>query len=585
MQTFQGIAVSPGVAIGEAFVVDNEGFRIPRRFIAPEAVEGELLRLRTSVDSVATQLQEYAQDVSVQLGEQYGAIFRAQLQMLRDSRLQEELQQLIEQRLYSAEYAVSRALRRYAKVFERLENRYMAERAHDIFDIEKRLLHDLLGRKREGLSNLSSPVLLLAHDLTPSETANLNPEYVLGFAAEIGGPGGHTAIVAEALEIPAVVGAGAFVSEVSGGDLVIIDGDEGRVILRPDEATLFRYRQQAELQRNQAQRLEALRDLPAETTDGVHVELCANIEFPREVVACRARGADGVGLYRTEFLYLGSSHDPTEEDHFRAYSEVVQAMQGKPVVIRTLDLGADKMGLGPRSEHEKNPFLGLRSVRLSLRNLPLFRRQLRAILRASALGDVRVMFPLISTLGELRQAKSVLTDLMDDLDAEGVPFNRQLPVGMMVEVPAAATLIEWFVQEVDFLSIGTNDLIQYTLAVDRGNRDVASLYNAADPAILHLVRRVVAAGDQARISTSLCGQMSSSPLFTMLLLGLGLRHMSVPPSAIPEVKRVCRQVSLAQCEAVAQKALRLDTALEVNDYLKQELAHAVPHAVEVMSRT
>jgi len=366
---------------------------------------------------------------------------------------------------------------------------------------------------------------------------------------------------------------------------VIIDGDEGRVILRPDEATLFRYRQQAELQRNQAQRLEALRDLPAETTDGVHVELCANIEFPREVVACRARGADGVGLYRTEFLYLGSSHDPTEEDHFRAYSEVVQAMQGKPVVIRTLDLGADKMGLGPRSEHEKNPFLGLRSVRLSLRNLPLFRRQLRAILRASALGDVRVMFPLISTLGELRQAKSVLTDLMDDLDAEGVPFNRQLPVGMMVEVPAAATLIEWFVQEVDFLSIGTNDLIQYTLAVDRGNRDVASLYNAADPAILHLVRRVVAAGDQARISTSLCGQMSSSPLFTMLLLGLGLRHMSVPPSAIPEVKRVCRQVSLAQCEAVAQKALRLDTALEVNDYLKQELAHAVPHAVEVMSRT
>jgi phosphotransferase system enzyme I (PtsI) len=521
----------------------------------------------------------------VQLGEQYGAIFRAQLQMLRDSRLQEELQQLIEQRLYSAEYAVSRALRRYAKVFERLENRYMAERAHDIFDIEKRLLHDLLGRKREGLSNLSSPVLLLAHDLTPSETANLNPEYVLGFAAEIGGPGGHTAIVAEALEIPAVVGAGAFVSEVSGGDLVIIDGDEGRVILRPDEATLFRYRQQAELQRNQAQRLEALRDLPAETTDGVHVELCANIEFPREVVACRARGADGVGLYRTEFLYLGSSHDPTEEDHFRAYSEVVQAMQGKPVVIRTLDLGADKMGLGPRSEHEKNPFLGLRSVRLSLRNLPLFRRQLRAILRASALGDVRVMFPLISTLGELRQAKSVLTDLMDDLDAESVPFNRQLPVGMMVEVPAAATLIEWFVQEVDFLSIGTNDLIQYTLAVDRGNRDVASLYNAADPAILHLVRRVVAAGDQARISTSLCGQMSSSPLFTMLLLGLGLRHMSVPPSAIPEVKRVCRQVSLAQCEAVAQKALRLDTALEVNDYLKQELAHAVPHAVEVMSRT
>lgn len=583
MQTFQGIAVSPGVAIGEAFVVDDEGFRIPRRFIARDAVEAELQRLQTSVDAVSAQLREYGQDVAIQLGEQYGAIFFAQQQMLRDAKLQDELQSLIQQRLYTAEYAVTRTLRRYAKVFQGLENRHMAQRAHDIFDIEKRLLCDLLGSQREDLSNLSSPVILIAHDLTPSEAANLNPQFVLGFAAEIGGPGGHTAIVAEALEIPAVVGAGSFVSEAAGGDLVIIDGDEGRVILRPDEETLVRYRRQAELQRSQAARLEVLRDLPAETTDGVHIELYANIEFPREVSACRARGADGIGLYRTEFLYLGSSQDPTEEDHFRAYAHVVEAMQGRPVVIRTLDLGADKMGLSPRSENERNPFLGLRSIRLSLRNLPIFRRQLRALLRASALGDVRVMFPLISTLAELRQAKSVLMDIMDDLDEEQVPFNRQLPVGMMVEVPAAATLIENFVHEVDFLSIGTNDLIQYTLAVDRSNREVASLYNAGDPAILQLVRRVVSAGDQARISTSLCGQMSSNPLFTMLLLGLGLRHLSVPPSAIPEIKHVCRQVSVAQCEVIAQKALRLDTALEVNDYLKQELAHFVPNLAQTVS--
>lgn len=583
MQTFQGIAVSPGVAIGEAFVVDDEGFRIPRRFIPRDAVESELQRLQVSVDAVAAQLREYGQDVALQLGDQYGAIFFAQLQMLRDAKLQDELQSLIQQRLCTAEYAVTRTLRRYAKVFQEMENRYMAQRAHDIFDIEKRLLRDLLGSQREDLSNLSSPVILIAHDLTPSEAANLNPQFVLGFAAEIGGPGGHTAIVAEALEIPAVVGAGAFVSEVAGGDLVIIDGDEGRLILRPDEDTLVRYKRQAELQRSQAARLEVLRDLPAETTDGVHIELYANIEFPREVSACRARGADGIGLYRTEFLYLGSSQDPTEEDHFRAYAHVVEAMQGRPVVIRTLDLGADKMGLSPRSENERNPFLGLRSIRLSLRNLPIFRRQLRAILRASALGDVRVMFPLISTLAELRQAKSVLMDIMDDLDEEQVPFNRQLPVGMMVEVPAAATLIENFVNEVDFLSIGTNDLIQYTLAVDRSNREVASLYNAGDPAILQLIRRVVTAGDQARISTSLCGQMSSNPLFTMLLLGLGLRHLSVPPSAIPEIKHVCRQVSVAQCEVIAQKALRLDTALEVNDYLKQELAHFVPNLAQTVS--
>ncbi len=576
MQIFQGIAVSPGVAIGEAFVLDNEGFRIPRRTVSQDAVEDEIGRLRQSVEAVSRDLERYRQAIAGQLGEQYGAIFSAQLQMLRDARLQTELENLIRARHFTPEYAVSRTLRGYAKVFQNLENRYMAERAHDVQDIEKRLLRDLLGRQRQELAHVREPVIVLTHDLTPSEAANLDPRYVLAFVSEVGGPGGHTAIVAEALELPAVVGTGPFLSEVSGGDRLIVDGDHGQVILRPDAETLTRYQREAEQHRSQAERLKQLRDLPAETLDGHRIHLNANIEFPREVESCIARGADGIGLYRTEFLYLGSAEDPTEADHFEAYRKVVQAMKGRPVVIRTLDLGADKMGRDPQDENERNPFLGLRSIRLSLRNLPLFRTQLRAILRASAFGPVQVMFPLISTLDELRQAKGILFDLMQDLEQAGEPFDQRIQVGMMVEVPAAAMLTERFAKEVDFLSIGTNDLIQYTLAVDRSNKDVASLYNASDPSIVQLIHRVVEAARQPGIPVALCGQMSASPVYTMLLLGLGLTELSVPPVAIPEIKNVCRRVTLGDCQRVAERALQLETAAEVTDYLKEELARVLP---------
>ncbi|MCP4190524.1 MAG: phosphoenolpyruvate--protein phosphotransferase [Planctomycetaceae bacterium] len=576
MQTFQGIAVSPGVAIGEAIVVDNEGFRIPRRFVDPGTVDDELDRLRISVDSVAEDLERHRRDVSEQLGDEYGAIFSAQQQMLRDAKLQNEIEDLIRARHYSPEYSVSRTLRRFAKVFQNLENRFMAERAHDIVDIEKRLLSNLLGKQREELSHLTSPGIVLAHELTPGEAANLDPKFVLAFASEIGGPGGHTAIVAKALEIPAVVGTGSFLNEIASGDLLLIDGDHGQVILQPDDETIQRCNREAEQHRSMAAQLETLRDLPAETLDGQQIDLNANIEFPREVKSCSARGADGIGLYRTEFLYLGSGEPPSEEDHFQAYAQVVQSMQGHPIVIRTLDLGADKMGQTQEIEPERNPFLGLRSIRLSLRNLPLFRTQLRAILRASTLGDVRVMFPLISTVQELRQAKAELCAIMDDLSNAGIDFNARIPVGMMVEVPAAAMTIDRFVKESDFISIGTNDLIQYTLAVDRSNKDVAELYNASDPAILQLIYRVTQAAQQGSIPATLCGQMSASSIYTMLLLGLGLRSLSVPPSAIPEIKNVCRRVSIDQCEHVARQALQMETADEVTNYLKQELAKALP---------
>jgi len=576
MERLQGIAVSPGIAIGEVLVLDNEGFRIPRRFLPRDAVEEELSRLEGAFEAAIAEVEHSRQQVAAQLGDEYAAIFSAHIQMLRDKRLHEEIEEMIRKRHYSPEYSVSRALRRYAKVFQSLEGQYMAERANDIFDIEKRLLRNLLGRAREELSTITSPVLVLAHNLTPSETANLNPRFALGFVTEIGGPGSHTAIVAEGLGIPAVVGIGPFLTDVSGGDTVIIDGDQGQIVLHPDEETLAHYRHEVEEQRSLATKLEMLRELPAITTDGELISLMGNIEFPYEAELCEERGADGIGLYRTEFLYLGRDDDPTEELHFEAYSGVAQAMKGQPIIMRTLDLGADKMRSLPNPEDERNPFLGLRSIRLALRNRDLFRTQLRAILRASSFGDIRIMFPLISTIVELRQARMVLADAMEDLEEAGIDFDRKIKVGMMVEVPSAIIMMDRFVEEVDFFSIGTNDLIQYCLAVDRSNKDVANLYSAADPAVIRMIDMAVRTANEHSIPISLCGQMGGNPMYTMLLLGLGLRSFSVTPAAVPELKRVCRSVSIDQCNHVAEQVSTLESAHMVKAYLKEELTKVFP---------
>ncbi len=576
MERLQGIAVSPGIAIGEALVLDNEGFRIPRRFLPRDAVEQELERLGKAFDAAVEEVEHNRKRVADQLGDDYAAIFSAHLQMLRDPRLHEEIQEMIRTRHYSPEYAVSRALRRYAKVFQSLEGKYMAERANDIFDIEKRILRNLLGRRREELSQITSPVLVLAHNLTPSETAHLNPRFVLGMVTEIGGPGSHTAIVAEGLGIPAIVGVGPFMTDISGGDTIIIDGDQGQIILHPDEETLARYRHEVEEQRNLAAKLETLRDLAAETTCGQKITLLGNIEFPHEVKQCQERGAAGIGLYRTEFLYLGVDDDPSEETHFEAYASVANDIKDQPIVMRTLDLGADKMRSLPDPEDERNPFLGLRSIRLALRNRDLFRVQLRAILRASTLGDIRIMFPLVSTMLEFRQAKMVLADAMEDLEELGIEFNRDLQIGMMVEVPSAIMMMDRFVEEVDFFSIGTNDLIQYCLAVDRSNKDVASLYTGADPAVIRMIQMALTTANQHNIPISMCGQMSGNPMYTMLLLGMGLRSFSVTPAAVPEVKRVCRSVNIEQCEKVAEHVRTLEGAREVKTYLKEELSKVFP---------
>ncbi len=581
MEIKRGIAVSPGVAIGPALVLDTEGFRIPQRFVPVTEVNEEIARLQQALAAAAAQTNETQQAVTAKLGGQYGAIFSAHALLLSDPGLLREIETLIRTQHFAAEYAVTRVMRRFAKAMEGIDDSYLSARISDLFDIEKRILTNLLGQRREQLHHLSESVIVLAHDLTPSETATLDTARVHGFATEAGGRTSHTAIVAGVLEIPAVVGLGKFVTDVSGGDVVIVDGNRGILILNPDEETLERYEQTRSQMQSFESGLTELRDLPAVTRDGVQVHLYGNIEFPHEAAHCLERGAEGVGLYRTEFLYLDKKSDPTEAEHFDAYLTVLKALgPTRPVVIRTLDLGADKFL--PRSEvghHERNPFLGLRSVRLCLRNLTLFKTQMRAILRASASGDVRIMFPMISTLLELRQCKMILAEVKEDLEDEGIAFNPNLPIGTMIEVPSAAILAEQFAREVDFFSIGTNDLVQYTLAADRNNEAVASIYNPGDPAVLRLIDIVVRAGCKFKITVNVCGEMSGEPQYTMLLLGLGLRQLSATPHNIPEIKKIIRSVTLAESVAVTQEAMRLETARDVNNYLREQTRRIFPEVL------
>ena len=582
MKVFTGIAVSPGVVSGPVLVLGSENFRIPRKYVGRDAIDDEVSRFRAALEHVCHDIKANEQLVSSQLGAQYGAIFSAHLQMAQDPRLVREVEVLIREQTRSPEFAVSRVLRSYAEQLEKMGDRYLSERALDIFDLEKRLLRQLLGESREELKNLTEPVIVLAHDLTPSETATLNTKFVLGFATEVGGRTSHTAILAGALEIPAIVGLGRCVASVSGGETVILDGDNGRLIVDPDGETVARvYDMQARSERIRV-RLGLMETLPAETLDGQRVTICGNIEFPEEVSHCIKRGADGVGLYRTEFLFLSGNREPSESDHYEAYCKVVDACGDLPVVIRTLDIGADKVPqlLEHQFSEVQNPMLGLRSIRLSLLNTPMFKRQLRAILRASVHGNVRVMFPLISTLLEYRQAKMILTDVMEDLEEEGIPFQRNIPIGMMVEVPSAVILAEEFAREVDFFSIGTNDLIQYTLACDRSDPTVSNLYRSGDPSILRLIQMVLRAAEKYGKPVTVCGQMSSDPRFIPLLLGMGLRSLSATPQAIPRLKEVVRNLSISDAVRISQHACSLDLARDVEHYLQGELSRLCPDLVD-----
>jgi len=580
MEIRRGVAVSPGVAIGPALVLDTEGILIPIRSVPPEQVEGEVRRLRTALADASRLAQEKQVKLSAKLGKEIADIFQAHSGLYEDPKLVRDAEALIRANNYSAEYGVSRAVRAIMKQLESAGISPMAARLQaDFVDLEKQLLLLLQGEAGQPLAAITNPIVVLAHDLTPSETAILDPSTVHALATESGGATSHTAILAGALEIPAVVGVGRFLSDVSGGDTVIVDGYQGLLILDPDEETLRRYTDLRSRDLSTSAAHQILQETsPALTKDGERVHLFGNIEFPGEARHCLDRGADGVGLYRTEFLYINKSGDPTEEEHFLAYKSVLQEIgPERPVVIRTLDLGGDKFtAAAGLSKQEKNPFLGLRSVRLCLKNQPMFKTQLRAILRASVYGDLRIMFPMVSTAMELRQCKSILLEVQEDLDEAKIPFKTDIPIGTMIEVPSAALMADVLARQVDFFSIGTNDLVQYTLAADRNNETVADLYNAADPSILRLLGHVIRAANAADIEVNICGEMSGEPMFAQLLLGLGVRQLSATPRKIPELKRIVRLIAIPEAERVAGEALQLETAREVTSYLREQLRRILP---------
>jgi len=575
MEIKKGIAVSPGIAIAKPIIIDAEDYRIPKRSILTSVRVAEVKKVRDAFRKAVEELEKVESGEQVAEGD-IKDIFAVHLRFLKDRSLRKKITDLVFSELLTAEYAVSTTLRDIANHFASMPDRYVSERATDIYDIERRLLRHLLGRKREDIEHISHEVVVIAHELGPTQTASFDKKYIKGFATDAGGRTSHTAIVARSLGIPAVVGLEDVTRNIDPTATVVIDGNRGMVVIDPDAPTLKQYQRFAAEFESLEKELDTIRDLDAVTRDGVTVELLGNIEFPHEAEIVLDKGGTGIGLYRTEFLYLYNQTEPTEEDHYNAYSEVIRVLGDMPVIIRTMDLGADKFTQSRRFEREPNPFLGLRSIRFCLQNLVMFKTQLRAILRASVHGDVRLMFPLITSLHELRQAKMIIRDVMEDLDEGSIEYKPDIPVGIMIETPSAALTASILATECDFFSIGTNDLIQYTLAVDRGNERVSTLYSGADPAVVNLLRSVVHEANKARISASICGEMASEPEFIMLLLGLGFRTFSLAPPMIPEIKKLVRSVTIESCNNLARKVLLMNSEREVINYLRSATMKVLP---------
>ncbi|HZL34199.1 MAG TPA: phosphoenolpyruvate--protein phosphotransferase [Tepidisphaeraceae bacterium] len=578
MEIKKGIGVSPGVVISTAVVLDAEDLLIAKRSVGADQSAVESQRLAAAVAQSIVDLGKLRDTLAGEVGKEIASIFDFHIGVLRDKSLLDQIEKELQTHHMTAEYAVSVVMRRYANTIAAIKDKYLSDRVKDIHDVEKRLLRLLIGQKHQDLGRLTQDVVVIAHDLLPSQTAALSRSHVKGFATDVGGRTAHTAIVARAMGIPAVVGLGNITSEVSGGDTVIIDGTRGVVIVNPDLEQLEDYkeagRKYAEMERD----LRPLVDQPARTLDGHDVSLMANIESPEDIDRAEQFGAHGIGLYRTEFLYLEKEREPSEEEHFASYADALRRLKGKPLVIRTLDLGADKYTQAKAQNPERNPFLGDRSIRMCLHDIPMFKRQLRAIMRASVFGDVRIMFPMICTLMELRQAKMILNDVMEELEDEGIAFRRDIPIGMMVEVPSAAIMADHFAREVNFFSIGTNDLIQYTLAVDRTNEKVAGLFCPAHPSVLKLVRDVIRAGRRNSISVSMCGEMAGDPLYTLLLLGLELNIFSTNAPDVPEVKKIIRSTTMEHARHVARRVMSFDSERQVMHFLREETRKIIPEA-------
>jgi phosphotransferase system enzyme I (PtsI) len=574
-KVLHGVSASPGLAVGRAFVIDRRKVKTPKRHIADEEVAHEIVRFEAALGASNDQLERVKRKLAEREGEDHSLILEAHQLILHDEHLVDPTRRRIREEKVNAEWALRKTVEEIKGVFDQLDEDYFRERRSDVDFVGDRILRNLLG---VDMSPALPPqgAIIVAHDLSPADTAQLHRAACGAFVTDVGGKTSHSAILARAFEIPSVVGLDHVTDEVGTGDLLIVDGIRGEVIIRPTEEQCEAYRESGRRHVAFMRELLANRDLPAETQDGARVRLFANVEIVEEVPSALDHGAEGIGLYRTEFLYLDRPDLPREEEHFMHARGVLRRLYPYPATFRTFDLGGDKMAPFATVSGEDNPALGLRSIRLCLRERGLFKAQLRGLLRASVHGRMRIMFPMISGVGELREARAVVDEARAELDKEGQPYDAKVPIGIMVEMPSAVMVADLLARECDFLSIGTNDLIQYALAIDRGNEHVGYLYHPLHPAILRMIRYVVDAGHAAGVRVGLCGEMAGEPMFSIILLGLGLDEMSMNSTSIPVVKSVLRGSKLAAARELAEHALALPTAHEIEALVHGHMATRFP---------
>jgi phosphotransferase system enzyme I (PtsI) len=580
---FNGIGASPGIAIGRAFLLDRGKLKPRQEKISSDQVEAEIARFHEAVEGARKELEEIKEKTLQRsdregVGQKHDYLFDVHLLMLGDKMLVDDTVTLIKEKKINAEWALSLNSEKIIEFFRQMQDAYLRERQSDVAHVSERILRHLTKSEYDSIDKISRGVIVVAHDLSPADTLQLNPDKVKAFVTDLGGRTSHTAIVARSLEIPAVVGTEQATEKINGGDRLIVDGIEGRILVNPSREQLTAYLEKQQQYNRFQQQLILNRDLPAETTDGFRISLAGNIETLEETESVLSHGAVDIGLYRTEFLYLNRRHPPTEEEHFQTYRKVVESLPPESrTTIRTFDLGSDKLSdLDHFHEDSINPALGLRGIRLCLNRRDIFVTQLRGILRASHYGRLKILMPMISGLAELRQALEIIAETKSDLETEGVPFDREIPIGVMIEVPSAAVVSDQLARDVDFFSIGTNDLIQYTLALDRSNEHVSYLYEPLHPAILRLLKTVIDNARQADIPVSICGEMAGEPLYTLVLLGLGLDKLSMNAISIPHIKQIIRQSTFVEARQMLEECLRMETATEIEAFITREMNRRFP---------
>ena len=567
----RGIPVSSGIVIGKAHLVDRNRVKIFYHYLVDEAqVKKEVERFREAIRKTEEQLVNLKNNMPDHI-KQHAFILDSHLMILHDGMLTEATEETILKERINAEWAVKKSLNKIRKMFGEIDDEYIRSRLFDVENVTERILRNLSGEEQESLADITNRVIIVAHELSPCDTTEMNVSKVMGFVTDVGGRTSHTAIMAQALEIPAVVGLETATEQIEDGDLLILDGTSGEVVINPDDADIIQYQEKHLRHERYKSTIQKTSHLPAETLDGHRIAVKANIEFLEEVAAVRDHGGEGIGLYRTEFLYLRSRGVPSEEELFEDYKEVAQIMSPDPVTIRTLDIGGDKFASDLAVTKEMNPALGLRAIRFCLKEPEIFKQQLRAILRASAHGNIRLMFPMISGVQEILDAKAILEEVKGELDQKRIPYDPHLKVGIMIEIPSAVTMAEVLSQHVDFFSIGTNDLIQYALAIDRVNEHVAYMYQPFHPAILRMIATVVQAARGAKIPVALCGEMAGDPLCTLVLLGLGIQELSMNPRSIPVIKKVIRSLSLEEAKRDLEQVMKMSTAREVREFLVDKM--------------